>query len=108
LADLEVASALYGLFVAAENYPQLKANENFLTLRSRMAELEERIDECRKSFNEDVAAYNTRVGQIPDVFVASIMDIKPREMFKVPEKDRRPVQQNLAGAQATGAKSGDA
>jgi LemA protein len=108
LADLEVASALYGLFVAAENYPQLKANENFLTLRSRMAELEERIDECRKSFNEDVAAYNTRVGQIPDVFVASIMDIKPREMFKVPEKDRRPVQPNLAGSQATGAKSGDA
>jgi len=106
-ADLELASALYRLFVVAENYPQLKADEKFLVLQNRMAEIEERIDERRKSFNDDVAAYNARLGQIPDVILGSIMDIKPREMFKVSEKDRRLGERNLAGDPAAGVKTGN-
>src|ERR1700758_1455929 len=47
VADLEVASALRGLFAVAENYPQLKANENFLKLQARITELEERITDRR-------------------------------------------------------------
>ncbi len=107
LADLQVASALYALFVATENHPQLKANKNFLALRNRMAGLEERIHERRKSFNEDVAAYNTRVGQIPDVFVASIMDLKPQEVFKVSEKNRNLVEPNPLPQQEIGEKAAE-
>jgi LemA protein len=92
LADLQVTSALRGLFAVAENYPQLKANENFLKLQNRITDLEERIADRREFFNDDVNTYNTRIGQIPDVFVASLMGLKRREMFKVSEEDRRQVE----------------
>ncbi len=73
-ADAKMTSALTGLFAVAENYPQLKANDNFLKLQSRISELEERIaDSRREFFNDDVNTYNTRIGQIPEVFVASFM-----------------------------------
>lgn len=92
VADLRVASALKALFAVAENYPQLKANENFLKLQNRITELEERIADRREFFNDDVNTYNTRIGQIPDVFVASLMGLQRREMFTVSEQDRRQVE----------------
>ena len=92
LADLQVASALRGLFAVAEHYPQLKANENFLKLQNRISELEERIADRREFFNDDVNTYNTRIAQIPDVFVASLMGLKPRPMFKVSDEDRRQME----------------
>jgi LemA protein len=101
MADLQVAGALRGLFVVAENYPQLKANENFIKLQNRISELEERIADRREFFNSDIATYNTRIGQIPDVFVASFMNLKRREMFKVSDEDRKLVEvsfQKTAGA----------
>jgi LemA protein len=101
VADLQIASALRGVFAVAENYPQLKANENFVKLQNRISELEERIADRREFFNSDVATYNTRIGQIPDVFVASFMNLKPRAMFKVSDEDRKLVEvsfQKTAGA----------
>jgi LemA protein len=103
VADLQVTSALRGLFAVAENYPQLKANQNFLKLQTRITELEERIADRREFFNDDVNAYNTRIGQIPDVFVASFMSLKPREMFKVSDEDRKLVDVKFASSQASGA-----
>ena len=100
IAELQVTSALRGLFAVAENYPQLRANENFLKLQNRITELEERIADRREFFNDDVNTYNTRIGQIPDVFVASFMGLKPREMFKVSEEDRRQVEVKFAGTGA--------
>jgi len=101
LADFEIASALHGLFAVAENYPQLKANENFLKLQNRITELEERIADRREFFNDDVNTYNTRIGQIPDVFVASFMNLKRREMFKVSEQDRSQLEVNFRDQGAT-------
>ena len=98
VAELQVTSALRGLFAVAENYPQLKANENFLKLQNRITELEERIADRREFFNDDVNTYNTRIAQIPDVFVASFMELKPREMFKVSDEDRRQVEVSFQGA----------
>lgn len=95
VAELKIASALHSLFAVAENYPQLKANENFLKLQTRITELEERIADRREFFNDDVNTYNTRIGQIPDVFVASFMNLKRREMFKVSEQDRSQVEVNF-------------
>jgi len=101
VAELRVASALRGLFAVAENYPQLRANENFLRLQNRITELEERIADRREFFNDDVNTYNTRIGQIPDVFVASFMGLKPREMFKVSDADRKQVEVSFQGEGAT-------
>ena len=102
VADLQVMNALRGLFAVAENYPQLKANENFLKLQNRISELEERIADRREFFNDDITTYNTRIGQIPDVFVASFMGLKPRDMFKVSDEDRRLVEVKFAGQTAAG------
>ena len=100
VAELQVTGALRGLFAVAENYPQLKANENFLKLQNRITELEERLADRREFFNDDVNTYNTRIGQIPDVFVASFMALKPREMFKVSDEDRKQVEVKFAGTGA--------
>ncbi len=91
-ADLLMTGALRGLFAVAENYPQLKANENFLKLETRISDLEERIADRREFFNDDVNTYNTRIGQIPEVFVASFMSLKPRAMFQASDEDRKLVE----------------
>jgi LemA protein len=98
VADLKLENALRGLFAVAENYPQLKANENFLMLQKRISELEERIADRREFFNDDVNTYNTRIGQIPDVFVASFMNLKPRPMFTVSDEDRKQVEVSFSRA----------
>src|SRR5205807_778547 len=97
-ADLLVTGAVRGLFAVAENYAQLKANENFLKLQMRISELEERIADRREFFNDDVNTYNTRIGQIPEVFVASFMELKPRAFFKVSDEDRKLVEVKFQGA----------
>ncbi len=94
-ADVQVTNALRGLFAVAENYPQLKASDNFLRLQSRISELEEKIADRREFFNDDVNTYNTRIGQLPEVFLASLMNLKPRDMFKVSDADRGQVQVKL-------------
>jgi LemA protein len=103
VADLKMNSALRGLFAVAENYPQLKANENFLKLQNRITELEERTADRREFFNDDVNTYNTRIGQIPDVFLASFLTLKPRAFFKVSDEDRKLVEVSFQRQGAAGA-----
>src|SRR5437588_3830525 len=91
-ADWMLTGALRGLFAVAENYPQLKANENFLRLQNRISELEERIADRREFFNDDVNTYNTRIRQVPEVLLAYLMVLKPREFFKVSDGDRKLVE----------------
>ncbi len=97
-ADAMMTGALRGLFAVAENYPQLKANDNFLKLQTRISELEERIADRREFFNDDVNTYNTRISQIPEVFVASYMSLKPRGLFQVSEDDRKLVEVKFQSA----------
>jgi LemA protein len=94
-ANLILTGALRGLFAVAENYPRLKANENFLRLQNRISELEERIADRRELFNDDVNAYNTRIRQVPEVFLANLMALKPRELFTVSDEDRKLVEVGL-------------
>ena len=95
-ADLFLTGALRSLFAVAERYPDLKANQNFLGLQNRISELEERIADRREFFNDDVNTYNTRIGQIPEVFLASGMNLKPRQLFQVSDSDRQQVEIKLA------------
>ena len=95
-ADLMMTGALRGLFAVAENYPQLKANENFLRLQNRISEMEDHIADRREFFNDDINTYNTRIAQLPEVFLASFMGLKPREMFKASEDDRKLVEVKFA------------
>ena len=97
-ADAMMTGALRGFFAVAENYPQLKANDNFMKLQARISELEDRIADRREFFNDDVNTYNTRIGQIPEVFVASYMSLKPRQLFQVAEDDRKLVEVKFSSA----------
>jgi LemA protein len=91
-ADNLVSGALKSLFAVAENYPDLKANNNFMQLQKRISELEERIADRREFFNDDVNTYNIRIQQLPDVFVARMLSLQRRDLFKVTEEDRRDVE----------------
>ena len=95
-ADLMMTGALRGLFAVAENYPTLKANGNFLKLQNRITELEERIADRREFFNDDVNTYNTRIHQLPEVFVARILSLQPRQLFQVSDADRQHVGLSFA------------
>jgi len=98
-ADLLVAGALRGLFAVAESYPDLKANQIFLKLQTRISELEERIADRREFFNDDVNTYNTRIKQVPDMFLANMMNLKARDMFKVSEEERQAIEVKLSQEQ---------
>jgi LemA protein len=87
-ADQSMTSALRGFFAVAENYPQLKANDNFMRLQARITDLENQIADRREFYNDSVNAFNTRIQQMPDTFVASFMNLTPRLMFKVEEADK--------------------
>ena len=96
-ADLMVTGALRGLFAVAENYPNLKANDNFLKLQNRISELEERIADRREFFNDDVNTYNTRIRQFPEMFLAGAMGLQPRQLFQVSDEDRKLIEVKFAG-----------
>lgn len=98
-ADLFLTGALRGLFVVAERYPDLKANESFLALQKRISELEERIADRREFFNDNVATYNTRIAQVPEMFLAGMMNLIPRQLFRVSDQDRQQVEVRLAQRQ---------
>ena len=77
-----LSSALSRLLVVSENYPQLKANENFLQLQSQLEGTENRISVERKRFNEAVQAFNTQVRSFPTVITAKIFGFKEKPYFK--------------------------
>ena len=94
-ADNMMTGALKTLFAVAEKYPDLKANNNFMQLQGRISELEERIADRREFFNDDVNTYNIRIQQLPDVFVAKLLSLQRRDLFKVSDEDRRDVEVKL-------------
>jgi LemA protein len=102
-ADMLLTGALRSLFVVAEQYPQLKADQNFLALQKRISELEERIADRREFFNDDVTTYNTHIAQLPDVLMARVTKLSPREMFRVNEQERQQVDVKGALARGQGA-----
>ena len=70
-AQDQLGSALSRLLVVSENYPQLKSNENFLSLQTQLEGTENRITVERKRFNDVVQSYNTTIRQFPVSFIAS-------------------------------------
>jgi LemA protein len=100
-ADLRLTGALQALFAVAERYPGLRANQSFVALQKRIAELEERIADRREFFNDDVATYNTRIAQLPELLLARQMKLRPRQLFQVSEQERQQVALKMARAQAT-------
>jgi len=87
-----ISGALKTLFAVAENYPQLKANENFLQLQARISGLENELADRREFYNDSVNNYNIRIQSIPDKFIANMLKFQPMELFKVTEEERKDVE----------------
>jgi LemA protein len=75
--------------VAVENYPDLKASQNFLQLQAAWNEAEEQISAARRSFNAAVTAFNNKVETFPSNIMAGIMGYKRRTLFEIPDLERQ-------------------
>lgn len=78
----ELSGALSRLLVTVENYPQLKANENFLQLQAQLEGTENRISVERKKFNEVVQSYNTTIKRFPASMMAGMFGFGEKQYFK--------------------------
>jgi LemA protein len=89
-AEDVLGSMLRRLFALAENYPELRASENFQSLQSDLGDTEDKIAVARQIFNDTVLSYNNAVQMIPTNIVAAITGFKTRPFFEV-EDDARSV-----------------
>jgi LemA protein len=87
-AESALSGALGNLLAVAENYPQLKANENFRQLQDELADLENKIAAARRFLNNAVAEYNGAIQQFPAVLLAGAMGFSEAPMFELDEAER--------------------
>lgn len=92
-AENQVTGTLRQLFAVAENYPQLKASENFLALQEELTATESRIAYARQFYNDQVSNLNTAIGSFPSSLVARMFHFTGREFFEieVPERESQPI-----------------
>ena len=84
-AQSEVTSALSRLLLVVENYPELKANQNFLELQAQLEGTENRIAVERRNFNTTATTYNTQIRTFPTILYASLLGFKERPYFEAEE-----------------------
>jgi LemA protein len=91
-ANNQLSETLKSLFAVSENYPTLKANENFLKLQDELTDTEDKIAYSRQFLNTNVLDYNTKLQVFPTNIIASFFHFQPAEFFAVDEEDKKPVK----------------
>jgi LemA protein len=91
-AENMLAGTLKTLFAVAENYPELKANVNFLDLQKTLTDIEEKIQAARRFYNGNVRDLNTRIQVFPTNMVAGMLGFKAREFFEAEAAAKENVQ----------------
>ena len=86
--DNKITSHLSGIMVAVENYPDLKASDNFIQLQRSLNEVEEQISASRRSYNAAVTDYNNGVEMFPTNLIAGVMSFKRKNVFEIPDVER--------------------
>jgi LemA protein len=89
--DNHISSSMRGIMVAVENYPDLKANENFIHLQRSLNEVESQISASRRTYNAVVTDYNNAIQTFPSNIMASIMGFKAKHVFVIQEAERENV-----------------
>lgn len=84
-------SALKNLFALAENYPDLKANQNFINLQNQLSEIEEKIQMARRYYNAVVRDLNTKIESVPSNIIADMFGFSKREYFELETPGERAV-----------------
>ena len=90
-AEDQLRQGLGRLFAVAENYPDLKADNSFRHLQTRISELEEAIADRRELYNESVNLNNIRIQTFPDLLVARMFEFKPAQLLEFTEEQKRDV-----------------
>jgi len=92
-AENMLTGALKSLFAVVENYPELKANQNFLMLQEELAGTEGKIAYARQFYNDLVMRFNTKQQVFPSNMIASMFNFKEKDYFEIEEEEaRRPVE----------------
>jgi LemA protein len=87
-----LTGTLKSLFALAENYPELKANQNFLELQGQLSSIENDIMNSRKYYNAIVREFNIARESFPSVIVANMMHLEKKTMFEIEEAERQNVK----------------
>jgi LemA protein len=82
-AENDISGKLKSLFAVVEDYPDLKANVNFLDLQNQLTEVEDQLQYARRYYNGTVRNYNIRVESFPSNIIANIFDFKQEEFFEI-------------------------
>ncbi len=91
-ASGELTQVVSKLFALAENYPELKSNENFLSLQNDLKETEDKISYARQFYNDTVMAYNNKVQMFPSNIIANMFGFKQELFFEATETERKNVE----------------
>ncbi|HET8975999.1 MAG TPA: LemA family protein [Solirubrobacterales bacterium] len=92
-AESALTAALGGLRVVAEQYPQLRATENFQQLQNQLSELEDEIQAARRIYNSNVQSYNTKIQQFPTSIIARQGGFTAKEFFEIGDDSEREAPQ---------------
>jgi len=91
-AENMLSGALKTLFAVAENYPDLKANQNFLELQRELSDTENKIQAARRFYNGNVRDFNTKVQVFPTNLFARVLGFKPYDFFEIEEGEKENVK----------------
>ncbi len=97
-ANNMLTGALRHLFAVAENYPELKASQNFMDLQNELSDIEEKIAFARQFYNTNVLSYNNRIQVFPNVMMANMFGFQPEEFFEAEEEGRAEVRVDFGAA----------
>lgn len=89
--DRKISKAIGDIMVAVENYPNLKANEQFMHLQRTLAEIEEQISAGRRAYNAAVTDYNNAVEMFPTKIMAQLMNYRTKRVFTIASTERQNV-----------------
>ena len=92
-AENVLTSALGGIRVVAEQYPNLRAAENFQSLQAQLAEIEDELQASRRIYNSNTQIYNTRIQIFPNSIIAGMGSFTAREFFEIEVESEREVPQ---------------
>lgn len=87
-ANKELSNAIKQLYVIVENYPDLKANTNFIALQDEIAGSENRVAVARKNYNDAVNTYNSMIKRFPDNIIASMFGFEKKEYYEADEESK--------------------
>jgi LemA protein len=91
-AENELSKTLKSIFAVAENYPQLRANENFLNLQEELTDTENKIEASRRFYNANVRDYNIKIRAFPSNVFANIFNFQEKQLFEVEPSQKEAVE----------------